>query len=223
MFVKLDFVGNPYIGVYCTSSEELLVVSTTVPKRAVQRLSEALGIPAVQTTIGGSTVVGSLVRLNSHGVVVSGFATDAEIEKFKGFNVLTSPHKLNAMGNNILCNDRGALVHPGYDGEFVKNLEDVLDVEVTRGTIAGIRTVGSWGVATEKGVLCHPHATDEEKALLERVPQGARVDHDRELRHGPDRRLHDCEFKRRGGRHQDDAHRDRAHRGRPVAVLRLVA
>lgn len=169
MFVKLDFVGNPYIGVYCTSSEELLVVSTTVPKRAVQRLSEALGIPAVQTTIGGSTVVGSLVRLNSHGVVVSGFATDAEIEKFKGFNVLTSPHKLNAMGNNILCNDRGALVHPGYDGEFVKNLEDVLDVEVTRGTIAGIRTVGSWGVATEKGVLCHPHATDEEKALLERI------------------------------------------------------
>jgi len=169
LLVKLDFVGNPYLGVYCTSSEELLIASVATPRKAVQRISEALGIPVIQTTVGGSTVVGSLARLNSHGIVLSGFATQEELSRFKGFNVLAAPVKLNAMGNNILCNDNGAMVHPAYETDFIKQLEDVLDVEVTRGTIAGIRTVGSWGVATNKGVLCHPHATDQERALLERV------------------------------------------------------
>lgn len=169
MLVKLDFVGNPYVGVYCSSSDELLVVSSSVSKRSAERMSEALGTQIVQTTVGGSTVVGSLMRLNSHGVIVTDFITDKELLGFRGFNVLAVPYRLNAMGNNVLCNDRGALVHPGYDRNSVKAMGDVLGVEVVKGTIAGIRTVGSWGVATNKGVLCHPHAREEERRLLEEV------------------------------------------------------
>ncbi len=169
MLVRLDFVGNPYIGVYCASSDDLLVVAPTVPRRAVDRMRDALETTVIQTTIGGSTVIGSLITLNGHGVVMSGFATEEEIKTFKGLNVLAPPHKLNAMGNNILCNDKGALVHASYDNEFVKAVRDTLDVEIVKGTIAGIRTVGSWGVATNKGVLCHPHTKDEEKKILEDV------------------------------------------------------
>ncbi len=167
MLVKLDFVGNPYVGVYCTSSDNLLVISPTIPRRAVQRMSEALDIEAVRTNVGGSTVVGSLLRLNSHGAIVTDFAREDELQKLKGVNIAVVPHKLNAMGNNILCNDFGALVHPGYDQGFVKTVKDVLDVEVMIGTIAGIRTVGSWAVATNKGVLCHPHIRDDEKRVVE--------------------------------------------------------
>lgn len=169
MLVRVDFVGNPYIGVYCAASENLMVVSSTVSKKMAQKISRALDVPSVQTTIGGSTVVGALVRMNSHGIIVNDFLTEKEGRLLGGMNVLVLPERLNAMGNNILCNDNGAVVHPGYDKEFLGELRDVLDVEVVRGTVAGIKTVGSWAVATNKGVLCHPHIRDEEKDVLEDV------------------------------------------------------
>lgn len=169
MLVRLDFVGNPYIGVYCAASENLLVASPVVAKKSVQKISRALDAPFVQTTIGGSTVVGALVRMNSHGIVVNDFLTDKEKSALGDINVLVLPERLNAMGNNILCNDNGALVHPGYDKEFIGELKDVLGVEVVRGTVAGIKTVGSWAVATNKGVLCHPHVRENEKEALEDV------------------------------------------------------
>jgi len=169
LLVKVDFVGNPYIGVYCASSDNLVVLSASVPRRYANRISQALDVPAIQMTVGGSTVVGSMVKLNSHGMVVNDFITDKELRLLRGANVVSIPHRLNALGNTILCNDFGALVHPGYDRQFVKALRDVLDVEVERGTVAGIKTVGAWAVATNKGVLCHPHAREEEKTLLEEV------------------------------------------------------
>ncbi len=169
MLVRLDFVGNPYIGVYCAASESMAVISTAVPRKAAQKIGRALDVPTLQTTVGGSTVVGSMVRLNSNGLVVTDFISQEEIDKLKGVNVAVVPHRLNAMGNNILCNDKGAIVNPGYERQFVDRVADVLGVEVVRGTVAGIRTVGSWAVATNKGVLCHPHTRDEERNVLQEV------------------------------------------------------
>jgi len=167
--VKLDFVGNPYIGVYCASNDDILIASPNVSKTNLRLMSDALETEAFNSSIGGSTVVGSLLSLNSHGAIVTEFVTEGELEILKDINVFAIPHKLNAMGNNILCNDRGALIHPGYDKKFMVAIADVLDIEVVRGTIAGIKTVGSWAVATNKGVLCHPHVRDEEKIAIENV------------------------------------------------------
>ena len=169
MLVKADFVGNPYIGVYCAASERLMVVSPTVPKRIVQKIGRALDVPTVQMGVGGSTVVGALLRMNSRGVVASDFISPEERGLLQGLEIISVPEKLNAMGNNILCNDNGAVVHPGFGKEFARRLGDVLGVEVVKGTVAGIRTVGAWAVATNKGVLCHPHTREEEKKVLEEV------------------------------------------------------
>src|SRR5207237_1277050 len=75
-----------------------------------------------------------------------------------GAAVYPLPHRLSAVGNNVLCNDHGAVVHPGYDDEALALIQEVLGVPVVRGTIAGIRTVGAVAVTTNKGAVCHPHA-----------------------------------------------------------------
>src|SRR5438094_276553 len=81
------------------------------------------------------------------------------------------PHRLSAVGNNVLCNDYGAVVHPGYDDEAVTFIGEVLGVNVVRGTVAGIKTVGSVAVATNKGVLCHPHARPGEMEVVKSTLQ----------------------------------------------------
>lgn len=165
MLRRLEVNGNPYIGVFCAANENLLLLESSVPKPAVKHIADALEARAVQTSVAGSTVIGSLVAMNSNGILTSPFIDEGEMETIGG-PVYPLPHRLSAVGNNVLCNDRGAVVHPGYDDDALAFISEALGVPAVRGTVAGVRTVGAVAVATNKGVLCHPHAKPAEMELL---------------------------------------------------------
>jgi translation initiation factor 6 len=61
------------------------------------------------------------------------------------------------------------LVHPDIRDTSLKQIGEALDAPVSRGTIAGLKTVGMAAVVTNKGCLCHPKVTDVEKQQLESV------------------------------------------------------
>lgn len=172
-----DIGGNPYIGVYCAASENLAVVSDAAEPRIIKDIARTLDVQMVKTVIAGCTIVGSLVALNSHGVVVTNFAERHELSRFpKSLRVGIMEEKINAAGNNVLTNDNAALVNPNASNHTLRMLQDVLDVEVSRGRMAGIETVGSAAICTSKGVLCHPLTNEDElKNLSEffRVPAAA--------------------------------------------------
>jgi translation initiation factor 6 len=167
---RLEIAGNPYVGVFCAANDELAVVAPDVPKSAVRHIEGALETRAIVTRIGHSTVVGSLLAMNSKGILASPFIDEEELEAI-GDAVYPLPHRLSAVGNNVLCNDHGAVVHPGYDDESLAFIKEVLDVPVVRGTVAGVRTIGAAAVATNKGAVCHPHARPAEMDLLKTTLQ----------------------------------------------------
>ena len=162
----MDFNGNPYVGVYAAANEQYLVVGPEVPRGTGRVMAEALGVTLIETTVAGASVVGSLVVMNSNGAVVSGLAESAELKRMGLPRLARIGHRLNAVGNNILCNDSGAVVHPGFDDDAVREVSNALGVPAERGTVAGVRTVGSAAVATNKGVVCHPYAQEEEIRAL---------------------------------------------------------
>jgi len=169
---RLEVHGNPYIGVFCAANEEILLTSPTVPKSAIRHIAEALEVRAIAVSVGHSTVIGSLVAMNSNGILTTPYIEAEEMEII-GDAVHPLPHKLSAVGNNVLCNDHGAIVHPGYDERAIAFMRDALGVPVVRGTVAGVKTVGAAAVATNKGVLCHPHVKPSEMELIKetlRVP-----------------------------------------------------
>ena len=147
-------------------NEQFVVVGPEVPRSTARLMAEALGVTLVETTVAGASVVGSLIVMNSNGAVVSGLAESSEVKRMGLPRLALIGHRLNAAGNNILCNDSGALVHPGYDDDAVRDVSKALGVPAERGTVAGVRTVGSAAVATNKGVLCHPYARDDEIRIL---------------------------------------------------------
>ena len=172
MLRRLQVAGNPYVGVFCAANDEILIVPPDVPRSAVRHIEGALETRSVVTLVGHSTVVGSLLAMNSKGILASPFIEDDEIDAI-GDAVYPLPHRLSAVGNNVLCNDHGAVVHPGYDDETVAFIQEVLGVPTVRGTVAGVRTVGAVAVVTNKGALCHPHVKPAEMQLLKstlRVP-----------------------------------------------------
>ncbi len=168
MLRRLEVDGNPYIGVFCAANDDLLLHARPVPRSAVKHISESLEVRPVSTNVAHSTVVGSLVAMNSNGILASPFIESEELDAIDA-PVYPLPHKLSAVGNNVLCNDRGAIIHPGYDDDAVAFIHEALAVPVVRGTVAGVKTVGSAAVATNKGALCHPYAKPSEMDVIHAI------------------------------------------------------
>jgi translation initiation factor 6 len=53
--------------------------------------------------------------------------------------------------------------------ETIKRIEETFKVPVYKGTIGSLKTVGMTAVATNKGLICHPKATEDEINHLKKV------------------------------------------------------
>ncbi|MEM2934047.1 MAG: translation initiation factor IF-6 [Methanocellales archaeon] len=167
---RMSFNGSPNIGVFVANTEELAVVPPELSQRDIEIIKQELKVEIIRTTIDESSVVGSLIAGNSHGLIVSKYALDSEILKLRKFTkVAKLPDKMTAVGNLILANDYAAIVHPQLSKKAIEVINRTLRVKAVKGTIAGLKTVGTAGVATNRGLLVHPNLTEEELKLLEKV------------------------------------------------------
>jgi translation initiation factor 6 len=163
----LDIYGNPYLGVLCRANEDTALVPFNIDGKELGVIEGALGVKARRMRIGGAIVLGSLSVMNSKGALLPHFCAEEDIQALKGpLTIGVLPSKHTACGNNILANDKAALISPEYDEKSRVMIADVLGVEVQEGTIAGLETVGSVAYVTNKGMLVHPKTTQEEMDSL---------------------------------------------------------
>ena len=161
------YAGNSNIGVYTAVNESVAFIAADAAPEFVKDVEEALQVKTKLMTVAGSFVIGSLVVMNSNGAVVSGLADPRETEIIgKHIRCVPIDDPLNAAGNNILANDKGAILHPEYTKDMVKVISDALGVECVQASIAGINTVGSVCKATNKGCVCHADASEEDVKLI---------------------------------------------------------
>jgi translation initiation factor 6 len=167
MLRKIDVFGNPYVGVFCRANESIACVPPLMREEMKHSISETLDVDVVDMSLDGSTLVGSLMALNSRCAILTHRASNSEVARLqRHVRVALLPHRLNAAGNNILANDKGAYLHAGLDQRSADLVAREMDVSVLRGSIANVRTVGSAGVVTNKGLLCHPRASEEERRTM---------------------------------------------------------
>ena len=172
MLSRVDFNGNPHIGVYSRANNKIAFVPPFLNEKEKNEIKKVLKVDVVEITIGGSTIIGSLLAMNSHGIVVADFIEDDELQKIeKNFDgeIYVIEDKFNASGNNILVNDYGGIAHPMMKDETLKKLKEILDVKIKKGRIADLNTVGMAAIVNNKGALCHPKIKEEEKKMVEEV------------------------------------------------------
>ena len=96
---------------------------------------------------------------------------DEEVEALKGMNLGINigviDSDLNAVGSNVLANDRIAIVNSDYDPKAMKQIGDTLGVEVIKAKIGGFRTVGANNILTNRGLVVSNRSTDLEKEKIE--------------------------------------------------------
>ncbi len=167
MLRQINIDNNPYVGIFCKASEEICILPTNVSSKIQSIIKEALDVKIATTSICNTSLIGPMIALNSRSLVTTDLAHEYELARLKKYvDIGVVSETFNAIGNNVLVNDRHALVHPQLSKKTIKAIEDILDVEVVKGTIAGMKTVGSVAVVTNNGLLTHPKTMEEELEIL---------------------------------------------------------
>jgi len=154
---------------YIRATEHAAIIGLN-EQNAIDAVREELEVDVVITTVAGSELVGALIAANSNGAVVSSLATTKEIERIsKHFDVKVINTQMTCLGNNLCINDKGGIAHPELDDETLDKIRDALDIEIVKGTIGGIKTVGMAAVITNKGGLLNPNTSEWELKRINEV------------------------------------------------------
>lgn len=155
--------NSSFLGVYLRTGENYTLVPSHLDRDIGGMISSTLKTESIEVTIGGSKLLGSLAIMNSNGIILSNIVSEEELPKMPdSMNVAIIKDKLNAVGNNILANDKAALVHEDFRDKSMKLIEDTLGIEVIKGKIGDVKTVGSCGLVTASGLILPPNVSDEE-------------------------------------------------------------
>lgn len=165
--ILADVFGSPNIGVYCFCNEELAVVPPGLTKRKLKQFEDTLEVNVCSTSVGGSTLVGALVAGNSKTLLVPHTIREYELQRIEKFSkVIVVESNWTALGNVVLANDFGAVLHPDAP-QALTECRDGLGVPAVYSKIAGLPFVGALAVATNKGALLSPNASKDEQTLIQ--------------------------------------------------------
>lgn len=167
MHFKLDFEGNNELGAFICLTNKYAIVGRSECSNVINFLRERFDFPVVETTLANIKTVGSLCVGNKNGLLCSHSTNDQELMHIRNslpqdIRVVRIYDKLNALGNNILCNDHVCIVNPNFSQENISILEDVLKVPVYKLTLGNESLVGSYGVLNNIGLITHPNINELE-------------------------------------------------------------
>jgi len=163
-FLRTNFNGDPNLGLFGRATENYCILGMELPKNETEAISKSIGADVHKCTLAGTELLGIFCSGNNNGLVVTKMAEKDEIKNLKkllGINITVIESKETAIGNLVLCNDNGCLISPTLQ-KYKKQISDTLGCEVLFGTIADFNIVGSAGMASNVGCLCHMSASEEE-------------------------------------------------------------
>tara|TARA_B100001123_G_scaffold15645_1_gene17740 strand:+ start:1134 stop:1811 length:678 start_codon:yes stop_codon:yes gene_type:complete len=173
--LQKDLFNSPYSGVFCATNDLVTLVPPGIPDDDMEAISEALGTKVEVITIGGSSVLGTLIAMNNKGILVSNLITSLELEKLEeitaalDLNLGVLSERSNAIGNNFLLNDSGGFCNERLSKQSKVESEKIFEVDITSQSLNGMDTLGMIGCVNTKGGLCHPEISDNEKEVMEKV------------------------------------------------------
>ena len=172
---QADFSGDRNLGMYAKSSDELCITGKNLLEKDLKVLRDALKVDVMEATIFNTDLVGIFGAFNSNGIVLPKLIFDSELKAIKkelagrGMNVCVLDTKYTAVGNMVLCNDKGCAVSDAVERKEASKIAECLGVGVEQLSIAGLSNIGSCGLATNRGCIIHRDAGEEEIEKLENI------------------------------------------------------
>ena len=163
--IKYDVYSGPNIGIFTSVNDKFVFIPNGFAKTKAEKLAHHLQTEYLMTPVANTRLLGILMVLNNHGILLPKTSSPEEIvnlRKCTDLNVKILDTKYNALGNLICVNDKGGVISPIIEKEFIKEIEDVLDIEVIQKKVAGYHQVGAVMEANNLGGIIHPEADEED-------------------------------------------------------------
>jgi len=163
--IKYDVYSGPNIGIFTSVNDKFVFVPNGFAKTKAENLAHHLQTEYLMTPVANTRLLGVLMVLNNHGILLPKTSSPDEIanlRKYTDLNVKILDTKYNALGNLICVNDKGGIISPIVEKEYIKEIEDTLDIEVMQKRIAGYYQVGAVMEANNLGGVIHPEADEED-------------------------------------------------------------
>ncbi|MBU0532456.1 translation initiation factor IF-6 [Candidatus Micrarchaeota archaeon] len=166
--MRTTYFGNPWIGMFIKTNDKITMLPVDSMKKLDEAIESNLKTEIIKTTIADSNLLGIYTAINSNGIILPNIVNEKEVDALKkcGLNTYISSERYNAHGNNIAVNDKGGIINPNISKKEIKEMEEVLGVELVPTTVAGHSTVGSACIATNTGFLAHYKSNENEMAVL---------------------------------------------------------
>lgn len=166
--IKADFLGDWNIGIFGFSTEKFCIVSSGVGDKDIEFLEDLLKVPVARIN---HNFAGIFIAANSNGILLPEPMESArkELKENIDCEVSVMESRYNALGNLVLSNDNGAVVSKLFGKKEMEAIGAALGVPVEKGTIAKTSLPGSAAFATNKGVMLHRDATEEENEHVKDV------------------------------------------------------
>jgi translation initiation factor 6 len=161
----VDIYRSPNVGVFLKANDKFILVPKGLAPTKCEKLSSALGVSVVPTSIAESRLLGPLVSMNNSGILVSRLAESTELTEIRsatGMNISRLESRFTAVGNLVATNDKFAIVSPVLDSNAVSQVKDVLGTEVEQMPVGEYTQVGSLIVATNRGAAVYPGLSEQE-------------------------------------------------------------
>lgn len=166
---KGAFLGNSFVGIFAKANDEIGIVPINSHDKFVKHMQE-LGVDVIKTNVDSSPYLGIYFAMNSNGIVLPPFMSEEELRPIKDAGINTyvmEDSRFAASGNNIACNDKGALINPDMPKGIVKKIEECLGVEAIQKNIMDFNTPGMMVVATNKGWFAHNRIDESHKEFFD--------------------------------------------------------
>jgi len=163
--IKYDVYSGPNIGVFTSVNDKFVFIPNGFAKTKAENLAHYLQTEYIMTPVANTRLLGILMVLNNHGILLPKTSSPEEIANLRkrtDLNVKMLDTKHNALGNLICVNDKGGVISPIIEKEYIKEIEDTLDIEVIQKRIAGFHQVGAVMKANNLGGIIHPEADEED-------------------------------------------------------------
>lgn len=166
--LKTNFRGNPTVGLYIYVTDSYCLVGPEVPESEYEELQRVFGVPVHKFTVAGTGLLGVFLAGTSDTVLIPGISFDTETNLLDKLNInyKVIDTIFTALGNNILCNDKGCLISEEFPEKDKQQIDTALGMKSKYFKIDEITVVGSCAVATNTGCVCHKAAKEFEEQMI---------------------------------------------------------
>lgn len=170
---RLAIEGNSFVGAFGIATDKFALLCNNVSERKVKIVEDTLQVKVAKAVIDNSKLIGIYAMANSNGMLLPFTSYNSEVDhikkELKEFNIDIFKSDMNALRNNILANDKIAIINPYYSSKEEQEISDVLGVETIKKEIGGFSTVGANNIVTNTGLVLNNRVTDDEKREIEEI------------------------------------------------------